>query len=648
MKQKLLLLVLLTSSFFVSIEAQTWKPANSPLMTKWSKDVSPDKVLPEYPRPILTRKAWQNLNGLWDYALLPKMTEEKPSDYQGKILVPFAIESALSGVMKSMMPKEQLWYHRTFSIPETWKGQRIYLHFGAIDWESKVYINGKFVGSHRGGFDAFKLDITNALKEGQDQDIIVSVLDPTDASWQLRGKQNLKPGGCDYTACSGIWQTVWLEPVPDSYVENLKVVTDINQGILHLTINGCITPTPVNVEVNVLNNGKSVASANGILGSELTASIKRGLVGNFYKPTHTWTTTDIDIKIPDAKLWSPNQPFLYDLKVTLKDNDGRIIDEVGSYFGMREIKLGADENGHARAYLNGKVLTLAGALDQGYWPDGVFTAPTDKALRFDIEAAKNLGLNAVRKHVKTESDRWYYWADKLGLIVFQDMPGGRQGFPKTDLPVNPEASAQSEMEFKLLIEQFYNHPSILCWILFNEGWGNHHTLYYAKWAKELDPTRLIDETSGFPWHGGGDVRDSHGGSPVNDGKAITIISENGGYGVAVEGHNWNFNKMWTYVTRNPRNGKDTVGQARNLNLGFPLPLLNKESKDWMNRKVMSMYDRFYKTEVPKGLTGNFFCQLVDVETECNGFLTYDRAIYKVDPDLVRPVINGSSQSNPTP
>lgn len=419
-----------------------WHPANGPLMTRWAKLVSPTNALPQYPRPQMVRKEWQNLNGLWDYAVTDKGIVTAPASYDGQILVPFPIESALSGVMKAFLPTQRLWYRRTFNVPEAWQGKHLLLHFGAVDWDTEVWVNRRSLGTHRGGYDAFEFDITDRVNKAGPQEIAVGVTDPSETGWQLRGKQTLHPGGASYTAVSGIWQTVWLEPVSLSHIETLKMVTDADTGVLHLTVAARIKPGQAPVTVTVSDGAVPVATASGVLGSELSEEAKDTLL-HWYKATSALTVTTLDIPIPKAHLWTPDDLFLYDLTVTVKGDDGS--DTVTSYAGMRSLRIGKDAKGNMRLYLNGKVTMLPMALDQGFWPDGIYTAPTDDALRFDLEALKTLGL-FPRKHVKVEPERWYYWADKLGLLVLQDMPTGDEGNAATDLPTSPEAAAQCQTE----------------------------------------------------------------------------------------------------------------------------------------------------------------------------------------------------------
>jgi hypothetical protein len=587
----------------------------------------------------MVREHWQNLNGLWDYAVSNKSAEQKPAAWDGKILVPFCIESALSGVMKPLGPDQRLWYRREFTIPEGWNGQRVLLHFGAVDWETTVFLNGKSLGGHRGGYDPFTYDITKALKKGGVQELVVSVWDPTDAGWQLRGKQALRPGGAAYTACSGIWQTVWLEPVPQSSIESLHLIPDLAIGTLKVTVNARTPVGATEVVVTVSNCGKTASTAKGNLGAELTQGVRENLA--WYQARLIWVTTDISVPMKEARHWTPQSPVLYDILVQLKAADGTILDTVKSYVGMRSIAVGRDNHGVPRPMLNGKPIMLPGALDQGYWPDGVYTAPTDAALRFDVEAAKRLGLVAIRKHLKFEPDRYYYWADRLGLLILQDMPSGRDGDPFTDLPSSPEASTTCEMERRLLIQSRWNHPSIIAWVMFNEGWGQHDTLRHAHWAKQLDPTRLVDEASGFPRHGGGDIHDTHGGDAPQDGRRILLDSETAGFGLAAVGHSWP-GKLWATGTYDPK----TAGEVAAKEL-YPV---DEPSRRWYTHRMRSFYRDMWAKRETTGSSGDFKVQLYDVETESNGLLSYDRVVWKVDPAVVAAgchgeplVVDGSGQ-----
>ncbi len=619
-----------------------WKlPDNAPLLTRWARDVSSTNALPEYPRPTMVRKDWQTLNGLWDYAVTGKADERRPDAWDGKILVPYPIESALSGVMKPLKPEQRLWYRRTFTVPEAWSGQRLLLHFGAVDWQTTVFVNGRELGGHRGGYDAFTFDITKALKPGQTQELVVSVWDPTDTTWHLHGKQTLRPAGCSYTASSGIWQTVWLEPVPlTTSIETLRAVPDLEAGVLRLTITGRVGNEPLDLEAGAFDGAREVSAATGKAGFELWPALHDNKV-KFYKNTGSWFATDLVLPIKDARPWSPDSPFLYDLTVTLK-KDGAVLDSVRSYFGLRTLGRRTDPKGFTRFLLNGKPTLMAGALDQGFWPDGIHTAATDDALRHDVEIAKQAGLNIIRKHVKVEPERFYYWCDKLGLMVLQDMPTGKEGDPRTDLPASPEAAAQCELEKRALIQQRWNHPAIIAWCPFNEGWGQHDTLRYARWIKELDPSRLVDEASGFPWHGGGDIQDNHGGVSRPNPRQIGIVSENGGYGVATPGHDWPC-EIWTYQSYDPQTGGTIDAMKQGLK-GDRLPKLDEKSKAWFTKQVARLYADLWAQKDKGGMTGQFFCQLYDTESECDGLVSYDRAVWKVEAGVIRAAAIGQLSS----
>ncbi|MCX6903569.1 MAG: hypothetical protein NTW03_08845 [Verrucomicrobia bacterium] len=422
-------------AIFPSPVRAEWKlPENAPLLTRWAKEVSPTNALPEYPRPQMARDTWQNLNGVWEYAVTGKAEEQTPATFSGDILVPYPIESALSGVMRALKPDQRLWYRRTFTVPKEWAGQRVLLHFGAVDWEATVFLNGRELGSHRGGYDAFTFDLTKALKRDGAQELVVSVWDPTDTTWHLSGKQTLRPAGCSYTASSGIWQTVWLEPVPMSTsIETLHAVPDLEAGVLRLTVTGRVGNEPLDLEARAFDGGKEVFVGMGKAGFELWPALYENKV-KFYKTTGSWFTTNLVLPIKEAKLWSPDNPFLYDLTVTLK-KDGAVLDTVKSYFGMRSISKRTDPKGFTRFLLNGQPTLMAGALDQGFWPDGIHTAATDAALRHDVEIAKQAGLNIIRKHVKVEPERFYYWCDKLGRWCSRTCRRGRKATLRRTFPL---------------------------------------------------------------------------------------------------------------------------------------------------------------------------------------------------------------------
>ena len=554
-----------------SARAAEWQQATGPLKTRWAKQVSPENALPEYPRPQMVRKDWQNLNGLWDIKL--------GDGTETQILVPYPIESALSGVMKH---SDRMTYRRSFAVPKDWSGRKVLLHFGAVDWETQVSVNGKEIGIHRGGYDSFSFEISAALKPEGPQEITVQVFDPTNDGGKPRGKQSLIPGSIMYTPTSGIWQTVWLEPVAESHIESLKLVPDLDAGCLRLTVNGSGT-----VEAIASDGGKQVAQISGAAGSELI------------------------LPIPYPKLWAPGSPHLYDLQVSLK-SDGKVVDAVTSYFGMRKIALGKDEKGITRMMLNGKFVFQVGPLDQGFWPDGLYTAPTDAALRFDITETLRLGFNCTRKHIKVEPQRWYHWCDKLGLMVWQDMPsinsyGGKQ----------PIDAPQFKTELERMVKTHWNHPSIIMWVIFNESQGQHNTESLVAMTRKLDPSRLINNASGDTDKNCGDVIDKHSypgpESPKPEENRAAVLGEFGGLGLPLEGHTWS-KKTWGY--------KD-ASSMESLTRGYEKLL----AKSWELNK-------------DPGLSAVIYTQITDVETECNGLLTYDRAIHKVIPERAAAVNTG--------
>jgi len=576
-------LILCTILFICSSAPANWQVSQGPLMTRWAQQVSPDNAHREYPRPQMVRKDWLNLNGLWEYAIRPK-DAPKPDKFDGNILVPFAAESALSGVGKAVGEGNRLWYRRMFEIPKEWKGKKILLHFGAVDWEATVYVNGKEIKTHRGGYDAFTFDITDALNKTGSQEIILSVWDPTDAGTQPRGKQVRKPHSIWYTAVTGIWQTVWLEPVPDAHIQSLKISSDIDDEAVNVTAICSDAATGYTFEVE---SWFPEAKGKARVGQEITFTIK------------------------SPKLWSPDRPFLYDLKVILRDKQGKKVDVVSSYFGMRKISLGKDKDGITRLLLNNKPLFQYGPLDQGWWPDGLYTAPSDKALRYDIETLKQLGCNMMRKHVKVEPDRLYYWCDKLGLLVWQDMPSGDRfiGGNDPDIVRTEESANQFELELSRVINALRNHPCIIMWVPFNEGWGQFDTPRIVDLIKKLDPTRLVDCASGWTDRGVGDVHDIHsypgpGAPPVEEKRAI-VLGEFGGLGLPVKDHTWQDEGSWGY---------------RRFN-----------NSDELTTAYVALLDNL-RPLIAAGLSAAVYTQTTDVEIEINGFMTYDRAMVKMDED----------------
>ena len=550
-----------------------WSPAENPLMTRWARDVDPGNPLPEYPRPQMKREKWKNLNGLWNYKIT-KEGEQPPfgSELEDEILVPFAIESALSGV-KERVKTEHMVYRHTFEVPDNWNGQQVLLHFGAVDWKATVYLNGNELGSHRGGFDKFSFDITDHLKKNGPQELIVEVYDPTDSGDQPYGKQRKEPGGIYYTPVTGIWQTVWLEPVPEAHISDFHLTPDIKQNELTISVDGKGTGSGHFIEATAFAEGEEVGTISGKVGEELALSV------------------------PNPELWTTDNPFLYDLEIKLMEGNATV-DEVESYFGMREIGIGKDKNGHTRIFLNGEPVFQLGPLDQGYWPDGLYTAPTDEALRHDLIMTKKLGFNMNRKHVKVEPDRWYYWADKLGVLVWQDMVTGDYA--------TAEGKKQFEVELKEMVKQFDNHPSIVSWIIFNEGWGQFDTERITKEIEELDPSRIVTDASGWQHHGGGDIVDVHrypgpaAIKPTEDKAAV--VGEFGGVGYVIDDHTW-AGEGWGY---------------QNL-IERPEVFINRYED--LIHKLYNFKDEF-------GMSGGVYTQITDLETEINGLITYDRDIVK--------------------
>jgi beta-galactosidase/beta-glucuronidase len=562
-------------------------------MTRWAAAVDANNVHPEYPRPQMRRDAWLNLNGRWEYAIRPR-DEGRPATFDGEILVPFPAESALSGVMKQVGESHRLWYRRQFDAPERPAGHRALLHFGAVDWHATVWINDVEVGEHKGGYTPFTFDITDVLVDGE-QEIVVSVWDPTDSGFQPRGKQVGEPRGIWYTAVTGIWQTVWLESVPAYSIAGLQITPDIDAGALRLraTARGSGGPTSVVPGPSVPEITVHALAGDG----ETVVAAASGPVASV-----------IALEIPEAKLWTPDAPFLYDLQVELR-RDGEVVDAVDSYFGMRKISLGKDANGINRLFLNNEPLFQYGTLDQGWWPDGLYTAPTDEALRSDIEVLERLGFNMTRKHVKIEPARWYYHCDKLGLLVWQDMPNGDGHIGREDPDLErTEESAQNYMrELGEMIDLLRNHPSIVVWVPFNEGWGQFDTDGVLAWVKEYDPTRLVDGPSGWTDRGSGDIHDIHSypGPAMPDlepGRAV-VLGEFGGLGWPVEGHLWRDRDNWGYRTYETR----------------------EELWDNYRRLIEQL-----RPMIEAGLAAAIYTQTTDVEIEVNGLMTYDREVIKLD------------------
>ncbi len=581
--------------FALSLSAQ-WKPSGDKLKTRWASQIDVNNVLPEYPRPIMERSQWQNLNGLWNYAILP-VGKQTPTTFDGKILVPFAVESSLSGVQKRVGSDNELWYQREFAVPSNWKGNKVLLHFGAVDWKADVWVNDIKVGQHTGGYTPFSFDVTSALKGGSNK-LIVKVWDGTDQGFQPRGKQVNNPHGIWYTPVTGIWQTVWLEPVPEKYIENVKIVPDVDKNIITIETLTNETSASDRVEVKVMDGSRVVATGQSI------------------------NNQPVEVFMPaNPRLWSPNDPFLYNLEVTVF-NGSKQLDKVKSYTAMRKYATKRDDKGIVRLQLNNKDLFQFGPLDQGWWPDGLYTAPTDEALKYDVVKTKDFGFNMIRKHVKVEPARWYMHCDQLGMIVWQDMPSGdrspqwqnRKYFDGVEILRSPESEANFRKEWKEIMDYLYSYPSIGVWVPFNEAWGQFKTEEITEWTKQYDPSRLVNPASGGNHYPVGDMLDLHNYPQpemyLYDGQRPTVLGEYGGIGWANKEHLWEPDRNWGYVQFN--------------------------SSDEVTNEYIK-YAEQLKQMIRQGFSAAVYTQTTDVEVEVNGLMTYDRALVKIDESRVRKV-----------
>ncbi len=558
---------------WINFTAHAWQLQSAPVTTDWTQLVDTNNPLPEYPRPQMVRTNWLNLNGLWQFQA-GAINDPVPTNQTlaTQILVPFPMESALSGVAEY---HARSWYRRMFTVPAGWSGQNILLHLDAVDWESEVFINGHSMGIHKGGYDEATYNVTPYLVGSGAQELIVRVYDPTDNAGEPRGKQTLTPGGIMYTSCSGIWQPVWLEPVPATSIANLKLIPDIDAARLNVTVNLSGPTNGVTVNAIARSGTNFIGSVSGAPGAVLA------------------------LPVTNPNLWSPTNPFLYDLEVTVSNGPTKL-DAVTSYFGMRKISLGTN-GGFVKMLLNNQFVFQFGPLDQGFWPDGIYTAPTDDALKSDIESEKTLGFNMVRKHIKVERARWYYWADKLGIMVWQDMPSinSYTGNPQT-IDTNQFAA-----ELTTLVQTHWNHPAIIMWVPFNEAQGQHNTVSLVAMLQLLDPSRLVNQASGNDHFGVGDLLDDHSYPPPSCPTSATqavACGEFGGVGLGITNHTWA--PGWGYVAAT--NGDD----------------LTSRFEDFCGQLNGFVQNR--------GLSAAVYTETTDVETELNGFSTYDRKVCKPD------------------
>ncbi|QPH40901.1 glycoside hydrolase family 2 protein [Pedobacter endophyticus] len=597
MKKVSLVLSLLGLTLSLSAQQKTngnWSAVKGKIASPWAEELNPKNVLPEYPRPQFQRKNnWKSLNGLWDYAIAEK--SQRPAIDQGKILVPFAVESSLSGVGKTVGKDSLLWYKTAFTVPSNLKGKEILLHFGAVDWRTTVSLNGKVVGKHEGGFDPFSFNITPFLKKSGTQVLTVEVWDPTDDGTQPRGKQVKNPKGIWYTPVTGIWQTVWIEGVNKAHVDHIKMTPDIDSQSLE------VIPF---VENAGAGDQVKISAWDG--SNKVAEEVSDG-------------KSAVKLKINNQKLWSPTNPFLYNLKVELISKN-KTVDEVTSYFAMRKTSIGKDTDGIERMLLNNEFVFQYGPLDQGWWPDGLYTAPTDKALKFDIDKTKEMGFNMIRKHIKVEPARWYYYCDLEGMLVWQDMPSGDLGNRwenrpgvldrQTDQNRTPESEGYYKKEWNTIMETLHNYPSIVVWTPFNEAWGQFKTIEIAKWTKEKDPSRLVNTASGGNFFPVGDIIDLHNyphpamPSPEYFGKDYALVlGEFGGLGLPVDNHVWQQKNNWGYQSF-------------------------KNKTDLYN-KYAEFVTRL-ESLIKVGLSAAVYTQTTDVEVETNGLMTYDRKVLKFD------------------
>lgn len=587
--------ILLNVSFWLlTVSTLAWNIKGDKITTEWAEKVTPENVWQEYPRPQLKRSEWTNLNGIWNYSVTNKSTQKSAVSYQDEILVPFAIESALSGVNKTFTANDKLWYKRDFTLSTKTKGQKTILHFGAVDYECSVWINNKLVGTHKGGNNSFSFDISQSLKSGAKQTIEVCVTDPTDEESITRGKQQMNQNGIWYTPVSGIWQTVWLETVNPTHINKVLPQADIAQSAINLNLDVLNLKGSETINIKVIDDNRVLAEVN--------QKVEK----------------NIRIKIPDQVLWTPASPKLYGLQIELK-NKGVVLDKVSSYFAMREVAVNKDELGYNRVFLNNKPVFQYGTLDQGWWPDGLLTPPSAEAMLWDMVQLKNMGFNTIRKHIKVEPALYYYYADSLGLMIWQDMPSGFATARKKEEHIAPAATedwnapesvvTQWKSEINEMIDNLRFFPSITTWVVFNEGWGQHNTKAMVDIVTMKDKSRIVNGVSGWTDRKAGQMHDAHNYpltsivKPVNNNNRISVLGEFGGLGLPVKDHLWNPEmRNWGYK-----------------NIDQAVDLMSDYSK--------LVYD--LESLIAQGAAAAIYTQTTDVEGEVNGLITYDRKITKI-------------------
>ena len=617
MKLKLSTLCLAMLLLAVRMPAQEWTPAGDRIKTRWAAEVSPANVHKEYPRPQMVRPEWKSLNGLWDYAITPR-SSSKPASFDGKILVPFAVESSLSGVGRTLTPEDALWYRTEFSVPSSWKGKRLILNFEAVDWKADVFVNDVQVGSHTGGYTHFSFDVTGYLKGGSNK-LELKVTDATDNDLQPRGKQVRNPKGIWYTAVSGIWQSVWIEPVAQAHIADYDVVSCIKDSTIDVSVRTEGTRDGDVVKVFLLEGGTGYSTE-----SVQAARVAREGLYAVQASGMTVPGGTVTLNVRNPKLWSPDSPYLYGLDIQIL-RGGKLIDRVAAYTAMREVAV-FQKNGNTKLLgLNGQGIFHFGPLDQGWWPDGLYTAPTDEALEYDVKKTKDFGFNMIRKHVKVEPSRWYYHCDRLGMMVWQDMPSfsgnhknvwGMYYYGEgTDFPATEAAKANYYKEWGEILSQLKKFQCIAVWVPFNEAWSQFDTRKVVEFTYSCDPTRLVNQSSGGNWEEGvGDILDNHHypwpAMRMWDKRMINVLGEYGGIGFPVEGHLWQADRNWGYVQY--KSGEDVL----------------KEYEEFASNLMLI---------IRQGCSAAVYTQTTDVEVEVNGLMTYDREIIKMDETRLREI-----------